>query len=79
MISAHAATGTHCLFDHLLPSKDVADREEVQQLLLVVVMMILWESSGISAVKTEVVVRSVRGEAVGTTGNDCAKIAGENV
>lgn len=78
MISAHAATGTHCLFHHLLPSKDATDPEEVSLLLLVAVM-ILWESSGISADKTEVVVRSVRGEAVGTTGNEFAKIVGEDV
>ena len=74
MISAHAATGTHCLFHHLLPSKDATNREEVSLLLLVVVM-ILW----ISAAKTEVVVRSVRGEAVRTTGNEFAKIVGEDV
>ena len=79
MISAHAATGTHCLFHHLLPPKDATVREEVSLLLLVVAVMILWESSGISAAKTEVVVRSVRGEAVGTTGNEFAKIVGEDV
>ena len=79
MISAHAAAGTHCLFHHFLPSKDAADREEVPLLLLVVVVMILWESSGISAAKTEVAVRSVCGEAVGTTGNEFAKIVGESV
>ena len=78
MISAHAATGTHCLFHLLLPSKDATDREEVSLLLLVVVV-ILWESSGISAAKTEVVVRSVRGEAVRTTGNEFARIVGEDV
>lgn len=48
-------------------------------MLLVVAVMILWESSGISAAKTEVVVRSVRGEAVGTTGSEFAKIVGEGV
>jgi hypothetical protein len=79
MISAHAATGTHCLFHHLLPSKDTTDREEVSLLLLVMTVIILWESSGISADKTEDVVRSVRREAAGTTGNEFAKIVGEDV
>lgn len=79
MISAHAATGTHGLFHHLFPSKDATDREEASPLLLVVAVMILWESSGISAAKTEVVVRSVRGEVVRTTDNEFAKIVGEDV
>ena len=48
-------------------------------MLLVVAVMILWESSGISAAETEVMVRSVRGEAVGTTGNEFVKIVGEDV
>lgn len=79
MISAHAATGTHCLFHHLLPSKDTTGREEISLLLLVVAVMILWESSGISAAETEAMARSVCGEAVGTTGNEFAKIVGEDV